>query len=481
MLGVRRAATQEEIRHAYLKAVQRLHPDKNVNPGETEIFLEVQQAYETLGNPQRRALYDATLPPEPEPPPAPIEIDIQYSRASLPRLSEPQVIYILMTVAAAPSLADAPAPPLNLCLVLDVSTSMQGEKLEILKETALQLVRRLRPQDTFSLVAFSDRAQVYVPPTQGSEARRAESKIHMLQAGGGTEIFRGLEAGVQEIRRSLRPGTSNHVILLTDGRTYGDEGNCLELAATASTEAIGISGLGIGGGWNDAFLDSLAARAGGACVYAADPQDMTRLLLARFDQLSEGFASETSLNFRLGAGLTLNYVFRLQPEPAPLASESPLSLGGFRRHEPLRLLLELHLPELTEAADQLTLLEGQLSASTPALSAASASVPVRVERPISAEANPEPPAAAIIQALSRVTLYRMQERARLEVHEGNLDRATERLRHLATHLLSQGQQGLAHTVLLEMEHIEKEKSFSEKGEKDIKFGTRGLIGPEKPA
>ena len=65
MLGVRRAASQEEIRRAYLKAVQRLHPDKNVNPGETELFLEVQQAYEILGDPQRRSKYDATLPPLP--------------------------------------------------------------------------------------------------------------------------------------------------------------------------------------------------------------------------------------------------------------------------------------------------------------------------------------------------------------------------------------------------------------------------------
>jgi hypothetical protein len=51
---------------------------------------------------------------------------------------------------------------------------------------------------------------------------------------------------------------------------------------------------------------------------------------------------------------------------------------------------------------------------------------------------------------------------------------------LATNLLSQGEQGLARTVLLEVEHIEREKSFSESGEKDIKFGTRALILPEQP-
>ena len=240
MLGVKRGATQEEIRRAYLRAVQRLHPDKNVNPGETELFLEVQQVYEVLGDAQRRAKYDATLPPEPEPLPPSIQVQIEYSRAALPSLSESQVLYALLEFSTSPDLADSPSPPLNLCLVLDVSTSMQGPKLEMVKETAIQLLRRIRPQDIFSLVSFSDRATVHIPASLGAEARRAEAKVRMLQASGGTEILQGLEAGVQETSRRLDPSNINHVILLTDGHTYGDEQNCLKLAEEASTQGIGL-------------------------------------------------------------------------------------------------------------------------------------------------------------------------------------------------------------------------------------------------
>ena len=64
LLGVLRDASQEEIKHAYYDAAQRLHPDKNQVAGETELFLEVQQAYEVLSNPKRRTQYDATLPKE---------------------------------------------------------------------------------------------------------------------------------------------------------------------------------------------------------------------------------------------------------------------------------------------------------------------------------------------------------------------------------------------------------------------------------
>ena len=50
VLGIFPDATQEEIKQAYFDAAQRLHPDKNKTEGETEIFLDVQQAYEVLSN-----------------------------------------------------------------------------------------------------------------------------------------------------------------------------------------------------------------------------------------------------------------------------------------------------------------------------------------------------------------------------------------------------------------------------------------------
>ena len=58
ILGVARDASQEQIKRAYFEAAQKLHPDKNTVAGETELFLGAQQAYETLSNPKRRALYE---------------------------------------------------------------------------------------------------------------------------------------------------------------------------------------------------------------------------------------------------------------------------------------------------------------------------------------------------------------------------------------------------------------------------------------
>ena len=147
ILGVFRDATQEEIKRAYLDSAQRLHPDKNVAAGETELFLDVLQAYETLANPTRRKQYDATLPPQEEANKL-IRHEIYFSRPNLVRMSEDQLLYALLEIAPREEKQESlPTPPLNICLVLDRSTSMQGEKMDILKATSIQLLRSLRPQD----------------------------------------------------------------------------------------------------------------------------------------------------------------------------------------------------------------------------------------------------------------------------------------------------------------------------------------------
>src|ERR1044071_3156092 len=91
ILGVARDASQEVIKRAYFKAAQKLHPDKNTAAGETEVFMGAQLAYEVLSNPKRRALYDATLPPE-EVVKLPYQCKFTYSRPNLLHLEEPQML-----------------------------------------------------------------------------------------------------------------------------------------------------------------------------------------------------------------------------------------------------------------------------------------------------------------------------------------------------------------------------------------------------
>ncbi|MGD9783125.1 MAG: DnaJ C-terminal domain-containing protein [Hyphomicrobiaceae bacterium] len=57
-LGVERSAPQDEIKRVYRKLARQFHPDINKEPGAEDRFKEIGEAYEVLGDPEKRAAYD---------------------------------------------------------------------------------------------------------------------------------------------------------------------------------------------------------------------------------------------------------------------------------------------------------------------------------------------------------------------------------------------------------------------------------------
>lgn len=58
ILGIDRSATQDEAKRAYRKLARKYHPDVNKEPGAEDKFKEVGEAFEVIGDPEKRAAYD---------------------------------------------------------------------------------------------------------------------------------------------------------------------------------------------------------------------------------------------------------------------------------------------------------------------------------------------------------------------------------------------------------------------------------------
>ncbi|MEW5869987.1 MAG: DnaJ domain-containing protein [Chloroflexota bacterium] len=475
LLGLPPDATLEEIRRAYHKAARQLHPDVNKETGASEMFMRIQQAYETLADHKKHAAYDQELIAQTQ---SLLTLEMLYSRSALPIIEENQLLYVLLDFVPVKTQAHSKTPPINLSLIIDRSTSMQGERMDMVKSAAIELIRQLKPNDTLSIIAFSDRADIILPAGHSMDRSSVETQIHMLKSGGGTEIFRGLEAGFSETRRYANKTFINHMILLTDGRTYGDEEACLKLANAAAREGIHIHGLGMGTEWNDAFLDELASRTGGTSNYIYNNKDIRNFLNDKFSQLSRIFAEQVSLNLKVDSSASLQSVFRLQPDAATLPTGHQIHLGSIPKDAKLSILLEFIIEPIPEDTTRVKIAYGELAFQPIATAMLSSKIPFQITRLTGDTQATDLPPQPIFHALSQITLYKMQEKARRDVNAGNVQEASLRLQRLATQLISVGERELAQTALIEAERIQRTHAFSPEGEKRIKYGTRSLLLPE---
>ena len=58
ILGVSKSATAAEIKSAYRKLALKWHPDRNKEKDASEKFKEINEAYEVLGNTEKKAKFD---------------------------------------------------------------------------------------------------------------------------------------------------------------------------------------------------------------------------------------------------------------------------------------------------------------------------------------------------------------------------------------------------------------------------------------
>ena len=103
----------------------------------------------------------------------------------------------------------------------------------------------------------------------------------------------------------------------------------------------------------------------------------------------------------------------------------------------------------------------------------------RLRRDVSITFTPEeiPPETIqpiILSALTKITVYRMQERAWDILEEGNAEEASRQLEMIATRLFDLGESRLARAAMLEAGRIAKGGAPTKKGRKELKYGTRSL-------
>lgn len=195
--------------------------------------------------------------------------------------------------------------PLNLVAVVDRSGSMSGRKLVLVKETLLEIRRKLRPEDRISVVTFDDRAAVALSPAPASAGSVARA-IRRLATGGGTNLEAGLAAGFRVARQSRRFDGTTRVMLFTDerpniGRT--DAGRFRRMAEGAASIGIGLTTVGVGVDFGAELASTVSAIAGGNLFYFPDPAKMAEVIREDFAMMVTELGRDLDLSITPREGL----------------------------------------------------------------------------------------------------------------------------------------------------------------------------------
>ena len=85
----------------------------------------------------------------------------------------------------------------NLICIVDVSWSMKGAKINLVKESLNYLVNLMNENDSFALITFNNNSKIIndLTITNSNNKKQIIEKINFLTASGGTNVLSGLKAG----------------------------------------------------------------------------------------------------------------------------------------------------------------------------------------------------------------------------------------------------------------------------------------------
>ncbi|KAB8090139.1 hypothetical protein EE612_015231 [Oryza sativa] len=145
-----------------------------------------------------------------------------YSEFPAIQKSERRKVFAILIHLKAPKSLDSVSSraPLDLVTVLDVSGSMSGIKLSLLKRAMSFVIQTLGPNDRLSVVAFSSTAQRLFPLRRMTLTGRQQAlqAISSLVASGGTNIADALKKGAKVVKDRRRKNPVSSIILLSDGQ-----------------------------------------------------------------------------------------------------------------------------------------------------------------------------------------------------------------------------------------------------------------------
>ncbi len=407
-----------------------------------------------------------------------LKIRCIMNKDALPVTGAEQAVYALVDIKAGGGKVFG-SMPANFGLVLDRSGSMDGEKMNNLKEAVGYVVDHLNDGDLVSVTIFDDQVETLIPNQPAKNREAIKAALAKVVPRGGTQISDGLKAGLAEVKKGYSPERVNRVLLLTDGQTWDDEDACLRLAEEAGKQGVAVTSIGIGEEWNEKLLLRIAEKSLGNSHWIQNPI----AILDAFRQEVEGMQSVAASNLRVMARMSQGVkpvrVFSTIPMISDVSKKAVrgvnviADLGTLDGKKGQAILIEATAP--AQKAGKFRLGQVEITYDVPSQGLKGQSIKTDMFVTFTADAAVATKVnAEVMNLVEKVSAFKLQTRALSEAEAGNIAAATQKLQAAATVLLNLGENDLAKAAEREILTLKKTGTLSAAGTKKLEYGTRKL-------
>ena len=407
-----------------------------------------------------------------------LKIRCIMSKDSLPVTGAEQAVYALVDIKAGGGKVFG-SMPANFGLVLDRSGSMDGEKMNNLKEAVGYVVDHLNDGDLVSVTIFDDQVETLIPSQSAKNREAIRAALAKVSPRGGTQISDGLKAGLAEVKKGYSPERVNRVLLLTDGQTWDDEDACLRLAEETGKQGVAVTSIGIGEEWNEKLLLQIAEKSLGNSHWIQNPIAILDAFRQEVEGMQSVAASNLKVTARMGQGVKPIRVFSTIPMISDVSKKAVTGLnvvadlGTLDGKKGQAILIEAAAP--AQKAGKFRLGQVEITYDVPSQGLKGQSIKTDMFVTFTADASAAAKVnAEVMNLVEKVSAFKLQTRALSEAAAGNIAAATQKLQAAATVLLNLGEDDLAKAAEREILTLKKTGTLSAAGTKKLEYGTRKL-------
>lgn len=244
-----------------------------------------------------------------------VGIDLRWGNTQVSPQQPEAVLQIGFTTHKSSQFIDN--TPLNICLVIDRSGSMSGTRIAHARQSALQLLNKLRPQDYVSLVVFDHQVDVLLKHEPATNKMKIRQAIQGIDTRGSTDLNSGLIKGYELVAQQYKENANNKVLMLTDVLTNTGQVDIEAIVKNASNYSknhqIGITLVAIGVQVNDALGRQITQSGKHSFHYVNDSEDIKKIFVDEVESIFSKIAKEVRLEISFDANLQMQAFYGYAP------------------------------------------------------------------------------------------------------------------------------------------------------------------------